>query len=197
MEASLCGFTSDYKCFLYFYPLKDKLSFLGEKGVSSLLGSVRISNDSAAIAGLRVGVQGAYFALRWCLRSSMPAGFLCAEHQGEKAVARYVMVAQLWTIPTMSFSSFIFPLTTRSKATTRSGKPISSQFSKDSTTYTMEGMSSLQWPTTVTCYTAHLTSCQLLRYCITNINWLAFQSVTVHRHPFCFTQHSFFFYLII
>jgi len=33
------------------------------------------------------------------------------------------------------------------------------QLSKDSTTYTTEGMSPLQCPTTATCYTAHLTSC--------------------------------------
>ena len=44
------------------YILKDKLSFVGEKGVSLLLGSVRTTNDSAAIAVSRVGVQGAYFA---------------------------------------------------------------------------------------------------------------------------------------
>jgi len=119
------------------YPLKDKLSFVGEKGVS-LLGSLRTTNDNAAIAGSRFGVQGAYFALRWCLRSRMSASFLCAEHRGEKAVDFYIVRAQLWTIPTMPFSSFIFPLTARSKATTHSGKPIFSQFSKDSTTYTME-----------------------------------------------------------
>ena len=152
------------------YPLKDKLSFVGENGVSSLLGSLRTTNNGAEIAGSHFGVQGAYFALSWCLRSRMSASFLCTEHRGEKAVARYIMRAQIWTIPTMSFSSFIFPLTARSKATTHSGKPISSQFSKDTTTYTLEGMSSLQRPTTATCYTTHFTSCRLLRYCITNIN---------------------------
>jgi len=55
--------------------------------------------------------------LRWCLRSRMPASFLCAEHRGEKAVVRYIMRAQRWKIPTMFFSSFIFPFTARSKAT--------------------------------------------------------------------------------
>lgn len=44
------------------YPLKDKLSFVGEKGVSLLLGSVRTTNDSAAIADSLFSVQVAYFA---------------------------------------------------------------------------------------------------------------------------------------
>jgi hypothetical protein len=54
VEASLCGFTS-------VYPLKNKLSFAGEKGVSLSLGSFRTTNDSAAIADSYFGVQGAYF----------------------------------------------------------------------------------------------------------------------------------------
>jgi hypothetical protein len=51
-----------YICLLYCLPLKNKLSFVGEKGVSLSLGSVRTTNDSAAIADSRFGVQGAYFA---------------------------------------------------------------------------------------------------------------------------------------
>ena len=43
-------------------PLKDKLSSVGEKGVSVLLGSVQTTNDYAAIADSSFGVQGACFA---------------------------------------------------------------------------------------------------------------------------------------
>lgn len=44
------------------YSLRDKLNFVGEKGVSLLLGSVRKTNGNVAIADSRFGVQGSYFA---------------------------------------------------------------------------------------------------------------------------------------
>jgi len=158
------------------------MSFVGEKDVSLLQGGVRKTNDSAAIADSRFGVQGAYFAWDGAFAALCPP--VCAEHGGEKAVAGYIMCAQCWTIPIMSFSSFTFPFTARSKATTHWGKPIFFFYNCRRTAQITrrKEMSFLQCPTTATFYTTHCTSCQLLRYCITNINSLAFQSVTVHTH---------------
>jgi len=52
--------TINISCIIY--SLEEKMSFVGEKDVSLLQGGVRKTNDSAAIADSRFGVQGAYFA---------------------------------------------------------------------------------------------------------------------------------------
>lgn len=54
------------------YPLKDKLSFVGEKSVSLLLGSLRTTNNSAAIADSRFGAQCAYYALDGAFAAVFP-----------------------------------------------------------------------------------------------------------------------------